>query len=67
MTAYRNQLRNAAIANKIPHLGIPELNEQSWPENEALFGERIHPNATGHRLIAERMLNFISPHIGDVK
>ena len=67
MTAYRNQLRNAAIANKIPHLGIPELTEQSWPENEALFGERIHPNAPGHRLIAERMLNFISPHIGDVK
>ena len=67
MTLYRKQLREAATANGIPFLEIPELTEQSWPENRALFGERIHPNAAGHQLIAERMLDFTAPHIGGGK
>ena len=60
MTLYRNQLRAAANANSIPALEIPELTERSWPENKPLFGERIHPNAAGHRLIAERLVEFLA-------
>ena len=67
ITSYRKQLRDAATANGIPFLEIPELTEQSWPRNRALFGERIHPNAAGHQLIAERMLDFIAPQIGGGK
>ncbi len=63
MTQYRNQLRSAASAQKIPALEIMELTEQSWPTNIELFGERIHPNASGHRLIAGRLLEFIGPAV----
>jgi lysophospholipase L1-like esterase len=59
MTRYRNRLRDAAAENHIAALEIPDLTEASWPANKDLFGERIHPNAKGHRLIAERLMEFI--------
>ena len=67
MTDYRNRLREAAKTNGIPFLEVSELTEQSWPENRSLFGERIHPNAAGHRLMAERLLEFLLPQIGNAK
>ena len=63
MTRYREKLRDEALAKKIPALEIAELTERSWPANKALFGERIHPNAAGHRLIAERLGAFLSEPI----
>ena len=60
MTLYRDRLREAAKANNIPALEIPELTERSWPGNRSLFAERIHPNAAGHRLIAERLAAFLA-------
>ena len=65
MTQYRNQLRATATSQKLPTLEIPELTEQSWPTNAELFGERIHPNATGHALIAGRLLEFIAPALSE--
>ncbi len=65
MTHYRNQLRSVAVAQKIPALEITELYEQAWPSNAEYFGERIHPNAVGHVLIAERLLEFISPAVSE--
>ena len=59
MTAYRNRLRAAAKENHIAAIEFSELTEASWPSNKALFGERIHPNAAGHRLIAERLIAFL--------
>ena len=64
MSRYRTKLRDAALAQKIPALEIAELTERSWPANKALFGERIHPNATGHRIIAERLAKFLSEAVG---
>ena len=61
MTAYRNRLRETAKQRMIPALEIPELTEARWPETAALFGERIHPNAAGHRLMAERIAAFLKP------
>jgi lysophospholipase L1-like esterase len=63
MSLYRDQLRTHAQQAQIPHLLIPELTEARWPENAQLFGERIHPNAAGHRLIAERLVEFLLPAI----
>jgi lysophospholipase L1-like esterase len=63
MTTYRDQLRTHAEQNQIPHLLIPELTEARWPDNAQLFGERIHPNAAGHRLMAERLVDFLLPAI----
>ena len=60
MTRYRDQLRDAAKTNNIPALEIPELTERSWPANRSLFGERIHPNAAGHALIAGRLADFLA-------
>lgn len=59
MTAYRNRLRSAAKENRIAAIEFPELTEASWPSNKPLFGERIHPNAAGHRIMAERLLGFL--------
>ncbi len=60
MTRYRSLLRAEADSKKIPAHEIPELTESAWPANKALFGERIHPNAYGHRLMAERLLAFLA-------
>ena len=67
MTLYRAKLRDVALAKKIPALEIAELTERSWPANKTLFGERIHPNAAGHRLIAERLAAFLSEPLAQLK
>lgn len=61
MKAYREQLATVAKENKISALLVPELTEAQWPTNANLFGERIHPNAAGHRLLAERLAEFVAP------
>jgi lysophospholipase L1-like esterase len=58
---YRKELLAAAKQHAIPNLLVPELTEASWPKNAELFGERIHPNAAGHRLLAQRVANFLGP------
>ncbi len=60
MKRYRSLLRAEAESKMIPALEIPELTESAWPASNALFGERIHPNAAGHRLMAERLLAFLA-------
>jgi hypothetical protein len=44
----------------VPYLEIPELTETHYPENDRLFGEPIHPNQRGHRLMAARLLKFLA-------
>jgi lysophospholipase L1-like esterase len=61
MADYRNDLQRHAKANSLPALLVPELTEMGWPANKDLFGERIHPNAAGHRLLAERVTEFLVP------
>jgi lysophospholipase L1-like esterase len=67
MTRYRSRLRSEAFAQKIPSLEITELTEASWPADKSLFGERIHPNAAGHRLMAERLLAFLAEPLARLK
>jgi lysophospholipase L1-like esterase len=58
MTQYRQSLRAWAQARQIPYLEIRELTEEAHPANQGWFGELIHPNHMGHRLIAAELLNL---------
>jgi lysophospholipase L1-like esterase len=61
IAAYRAALKKSCETQKTPVLEIPELTERGWPANQSLFGERIHPDAAGHRLLAERLLPLLAP------
>jgi lysophospholipase L1-like esterase len=61
MLQYRAALRTTMQQRGIPFLEIRELTEEAYPSNEGWFGERIHPNHMGHRLIASELLKLISP------
>ena len=58
--SYRDSLRVAVEQQKVPFLEILELTEKAYPSNEGWFGERIHPNHMGHRLIASELLNLLN-------
>jgi lysophospholipase L1-like esterase len=60
MIHYREQLRAAMVNDQIPFLELPELTEKGYPANEGLFGELIHPNHMGHRLIASELLKLFT-------
>ena len=63
MALYRDRLREFVKVRNIPSLEIVELTEKNWPASKSLFGERIHPNAEGHTLMAERVAAFIEPEV----
>ncbi|HWN10172.1 MAG TPA: SGNH/GDSL hydrolase family protein [Pyrinomonadaceae bacterium] len=57
---YRESLRTAMQAQRVPFLQVLELTEKAYPSNEGWFGERIHPNHMGHRLMASELLILIN-------
>ena len=59
IAAWRQSLARAMQEQGVPYLEITELTEAGHPGNARLFGELIHPNHIGHRLIAERLIQFI--------
>jgi len=60
MLHYRAALRAAMEKEQVPFLEIRELTEEAYPANEGWFGELIHPNHMGHRLIASELLRLIA-------
>ncbi|HEV7744102.1 MAG TPA: GDSL-type esterase/lipase family protein [Pyrinomonadaceae bacterium] len=60
MLQYRLALGTTMRQRNIPFLEIRELTEEAYPSNEGWFGERIHPNHMGHRLIASELLKLIN-------
>jgi lysophospholipase L1-like esterase len=60
--AARDALRNAANSQGVPYLEIPELTETNYPATQNLFGELIHPNNEGHRLMANALLKFFAAY-----
>jgi lysophospholipase L1-like esterase len=68
MIRYREQLRSAMVSDQIPFLELPELTEAAYPANEGWFGELIHPNHMGHRLIASELLKLFTRNrlLGDL-
>jgi lysophospholipase L1-like esterase len=59
MLPYRLSLGTTMQERGVPFLEIRELTEEASPANEGWFGERIHPNHMGHRLIASELLKLI--------
>jgi lysophospholipase L1-like esterase len=56
---YRIALRTTMEQQRVPFLEVLELTEKAYPANEGWFGERIHPNHMGHRLLASELLKLI--------
>lgn len=69
MLQYRRALNSAMGEEGVPYLEIRELTEAAYPANEGWFGERIHPNHMGHRLMASELLKLIASQalLGDLK
>ena len=59
MLQYRLALGSTMRQRGIPFLELRELTEEAYPSNEGWFGERIHPNHMGHRLLASELLKLI--------
>ncbi len=66
---YRASVRTAAEAQRVPFLEVLELTEKAYPANEGWFGERIHPNHMGHRLLASELLRLLASNraLNDLK
>lgn len=59
MLQYRVALGTAMRQRGVPFVELRELTPEAYPSNEGWFGERIHPNHMGHRLIASELLKVI--------
>lgn len=55
----RQRLKNACKKKEIAYIEIQELTEAYYPKNNHLFGELIHPNHIGHKMIAEKLFQFL--------
>lgn len=55
----RRNLKKSCEKNQITYIEIETLTEKAYPNNKHLFGELIHPNALGHRMIADRLMRHI--------
>jgi lysophospholipase L1-like esterase len=56
MLQYRVALGTTMRQRGVPFVELRELTPEAYPSNEGWFGERIHPNHMGHRLIASELL-----------
>lgn len=59
MTSYRTALKTAMQKGETPYLEILELTEAAGSVNQGFFGELIHPNHMGHRLMASELLKLM--------
>ena len=68
MTAYRALLKSKSEEMQTPYLEILELTEAAGSVNSGFFGELIHPNHIGHRLITAEMLKLMETRhlLGDL-
>lgn len=60
MSACRDGLREAAAVEGFDYTQIDLLTEAYYPQNQQYFGEVIHPNHLGHRLMADHLLEFLN-------
>lgn len=60
MTSYRVALRESMQHDGVKYLEIPQLTEANAADNSVWFGELIHPNHMGHRLIASELLKLMA-------
>jgi lysophospholipase L1-like esterase len=68
MTQYRLWLKSEMQQSQTPYLEILELTEAAGSVNDGFFGELIHPNHMGHRLMASELLKLMNQRrlLGDL-
>jgi len=68
MQSYRDGLRTVSNQNGIAFLEVRELTPDAYPANQGWFGELIHPNHMGHRLITSELLKLLAQNraLGDL-
>jgi hypothetical protein len=68
MMKYRQALRSTAEQSQAPYLEILELTEAAGTVNAGFFGELIHPNHMGHRLMTAELLKLMARNrmLGDL-
>ena len=59
MTKYRTALKASMEKDGVPYLEVLELTEAAAPANDGFFGELIHPNHIGQRLLASELLKLM--------
>ena len=59
LARYRSALATAMRDAGISYLEVRSLTESAYPANQSFFGETIHPNARGHRIMADALLQTI--------
>lgn len=69
MTQYRAWLKSDMQQSQTPYLEIIELTEAAGSVNQGFFGELIHPNHMGHRLMASELLELMAQRhlLGDLR
>jgi hypothetical protein len=69
MKHYREALRTSIQKRQVAYLEVLELTEAAVPVNDGFFGELIHPNHMGHRLLASELLKLMARNrmLGDLK
>lgn len=60
MVRYRAALRSLMEQRGVPFLQVLELTEEAGAVNQGWFGELIHPNHMGHRLLTSELLKLIA-------
>jgi lysophospholipase L1-like esterase len=69
MKRYRVGLQKRMAEKQVPYVEVLELTEAAAPVNDGFFGELIHPNHMGHRLLASELLKLMARGrmLGDLK
>ena len=60
MKRYRSALKTSMELDHVPYLEVLELTEAAAAANDGFFGELIHPNHMGHRLLASELLKLLA-------
>lgn len=60
MMSYRAALQSSMQSQGVPYFAVFALTEEAGSMNQAFFGELIHPNHLGHRLIAAELLKVMT-------
>lgn len=69
MVRYRSALRSAMQRMNIRFVEVRELTEAASPANDGWFGELIHPNHMGHRLMTAELCAVLQSNsfLGNIK
>jgi lysophospholipase L1-like esterase len=60
MRKYRAALKTSMEQDGVAYLEVLELTEAAAAANDGFFGELIHPNHMGHRLLASELLKLMA-------